>query len=245
MFLTVRTPTERWHALWAVMILVGGRALTASPGAVPEARSGRENTVVCKAGGPLCGIYCLYASMRFCGKQIDARDLVSPAYIGSYRGSSIKQLQDAAEDYGMYAFPVCQLTPAELRQLRHYQAILHVKSKAESRVYDHCILFLGADGTKARIFNPPERIRPREFRELVPLWDGTALILSPKPFDVTALRAHAENVFLARLAFVVSVVAALRAMRGTRIVKDAASENTTVSGPFSGEISVSTAAERS
>jgi hypothetical protein len=43
----------------------------------------------------------------------------------------------------------------------------------------------------------------------------------------------------------VSVVAALRAMRGTRIVKDAASENTTVSGPFSGEISVSTAAERS
>jgi hypothetical protein len=130
-----------------------------------------------RPSGAYCGAYCLYAVMRVADIDIDPKELLKPEYIGSAGGSSLAELKKAAEDYGMYAAVVGRLTTRELRQ-SPYPIILHVKSAADKKGYDHYELFLETKNGQARLYDPPEPVRVVPFYELAPRWDGTGLIVS-------------------------------------------------------------------
>ncbi len=135
---------------------------------------------------PHCGLYCLYSILKLSGQDVDFRDLVKPEYYGRLMGSSLAELNQGAKDYGLYAGVVSRLSTRALRDCP-YWAILHVRRNLESKEYDHYQLFLGTENGKAKLFNPPEGVKLVKFSDLAPLWDGYALFVSPRPFDVDAI----------------------------------------------------------
>ncbi len=135
---------------------------------------------------PHCGLYCLYSILKLSGQDLDFRDLVKPAYYGRLMGSSLAELNQGAKDYGLYAGVVTRLSTRALRDCP-YWAILHVRRNPEAKEYDHYQLFLGTENGRAKLFNPPEGVKLVQFSDLAPLWDGYALFVSPRPFNVDAI----------------------------------------------------------
>jgi len=135
---------------------------------------------------PHCGLYCIYSVLKLVGQDIDFRDLVKAEYYGRLMGSSLAELNRAAKDYGLHAGVVTRLSTRALRDCP-YQAILHVRRDAEAKEYDHYQLFLGTENGKAKLLDPPRDVKLVKFSELAPLWDGYALFVSPRPFEVDAI----------------------------------------------------------
>ena len=136
------------------------------------------------ASGRYCGIYCLYAVLRIYNIDVNCSELIDPNYIGSQKGSSVAELRKAAEDFGIVAKPMEKMGAFELKNLK-LPAVLHVKSQNSRRgEYSHYELFLGMQSGRARLYNPPERIRLVTVRYIMSRWDGVALLLSPKPISL-------------------------------------------------------------
>jgi len=144
--------------------------------------------------GPYCGLYCIYTVLKLVGQEADFQDLVKPEYMGSRKGSSLRELKKAVEDNGLYAIHVNKLTSRELSR-SDYPIVLHVKSDVMSRAYDHFELFLGTKGDQARLFDPPYPVRLAPFRELAPRWDGNGLVISAEPIDLGSVLAPARRQF--------------------------------------------------
>jgi rhodanese-related sulfurtransferase/predicted double-glycine peptidase len=161
---------------------------------------------------PHCGLYCFYTIMKMTDKEIDFGELVKPEYLGSRKGSSLADLKKAAEDNGMYAVPVGNLTSQVLRNCP-YPVILHVKSNVTSREYDHYELFLGAKNNQVKIFNPPEPVKLVAFAELAPRWDGNGLIVSAEPIDLGAIFAPARKRFVVYAAIAIAAILVVRLAR--------------------------------
>ncbi len=134
-------------------------------------------TEVVNAANQYCGLNCLYTIMKMSGKQVEFSDLIKPEYIGSTKGSSLAEIKQAAEDNGLYAEAVKQLSGSVLKQCK-FPIILHIKSMEISEEYDHYVLFLGMKYGKAKIFDPPNPVKLVTFAELATLWDGNGLIVS-------------------------------------------------------------------
>jgi len=162
-----------------------------------------------KSSGGYCGIYCLYAAMRFLGLEADSNELIDPIYIGSVRGSSLAELKKAAESHGLYATPVARLSIKDLRQLS-LPVIIHTKSSPTARTYDHYELFLGRSREKALIYDPPSPPESVEFWTLAPRWDGTGLLVSNNPIHFSAVFAPARRRFILYAAIVTAIVLAIR-----------------------------------
>ena len=161
-----------------------------------------------KASGPYCGLNCLYTIMKLDGREVDFEDLIKPKYIGSYYGSSLNELKEAAEDYGLCAIIASKLTSKELSQ-SDYFFILHVKFEVESEQYDHYELLLGTENDQARIFDPPNPVRLVSFADLAPRWDGNGLIVSAEPIDLGAVFAPARKRFVLFATIVIAIILAL------------------------------------
>ena len=170
-------------------------------------KSTEKSAVKRKVSRSYCGITCLYTIMKLAGKEIDYQKLVKPEYIGSPKGSFLSELKKAAEDNGLYAVSVGQLTKRELRQCPHH-VILHVKPNTMDKEYNHYELFLGTENGKARLLDPPEPLKLVPFQELAPRWDGNGLIVSTKPIDLGAVLAHARKRFIiyASIALVIILI---------------------------------------
>ena len=156
-----------------------------------------------------CGIYCLYMTMKFFNVDIDPQELLKPEYIGSHKGSSLAELQKAAQDNGLYAVPVEKLTSRELRR-SPYPVILHVKSAADKKDYDHYELFLETQNGQARLCDPPGPVRLVPFYELAPRWDGTGLMVSKNPIDLGVVFAPARKRLLICSAISIAVILMVR-----------------------------------
>ena len=127
-----------------------------------------------------CGVHCLYAAARIEGRPIEFRDLVTEKYIRDTRGSSLADLVRAAEDHGLHARAVGDLTSRELRAAKH-PVILHVKYSDYSKGFDHYVLFAGADGDDALVLDPPKALQKVPFAELAARWDGVGLVVAASP----------------------------------------------------------------
>lgn len=162
-----------------------------------------------KSPDSYCGIYCLYTVMKLSDIDVDPQELLKPEYIGSPRGSSLAELKKAAEDNGMHAMPVGKLTTRELRQ-SPYHIILHVKSAADRKEYNHYELFLETRDGQAKLYDPPQPVRLVPFYELAPRWDGTGLIVSAEPIDLGTLFAPARKRFITYAAIAIAVILVVR-----------------------------------
>lgn len=173
-------PRNAWALLAAFLVLSSSaRAGTSTRNEM----AGRE--AVARWTGPYCGLLCVYASMRAGGIEEDMHELMKPEYVGDPKGSSLGELQRAAHDHHMNAVPLARLSSDTLRRCSHW-VILRVRSNPGSREYNHYELFLGVEGDKAVIYdppNPPERI---SFAELATLWSGEGLVVSASPIDLHA-----------------------------------------------------------
>ena len=107
---------------------------------------------------PFCGLYCIYAATRLLGKQVDFTDLLQSKYIGSLKGSSMSELEQAARDIGLFLEPIEKMSSVDLENCS-YHVILHVKSDIISKTYNHYVLFLGVENGKAKLLNPPEPVK--------------------------------------------------------------------------------------
>ena len=88
-----------------------------------------------------------------------------------------------------------------------------MRRHAKAREYDHYELFLGSEKGKAKLLNPPEPPQLVSFHELAALWDGNALFLSERPFNVDAiLGTNRKQLFVCAIAGI-AVIGALYAMR--------------------------------
>ena len=171
-----------------------------------------SNTLSLHQSTTYCGTYCLYAAMRMSGKRLDFGELVKPEYIGSTGGSSLAELKKAALDHGMYAQPLGNLSGRVLRTCRS-PVILHVKPSIDASRYNHYVLFLGTQNGKARIFNPPNPIKPMSFSELAALWDGNGIILSSQPIDLAKVFAPARNGFILLAFCIIGLVLLIHCIR--------------------------------
>jgi hypothetical protein len=162
-----------------------------------------------KSSGGYCGIYCLYASMKYFGVNIDHNELIKPEYIGSFKGSSLAELKKAAQDHGLYAVPVSRLSTKDLRGLT-LPVILHVKSSPTVKKYEHYELFLGSKQEKALIYDPPNLPEFVDFWTLAPIWDGSALLVSDKPINLNAVFSSSRLRFVGFTGIAIAGVFAVR-----------------------------------
>ena len=162
---------------------------------------------------PYCGIYCLHTAIKLAGKESEIADLIKPEYVGSRQGSSLGELRQAAEDQGLEALVVGELTRRELLASPH-SIILHVKASGQSKDYDHFQLFLGVKDGKARIFDPPNPTAEVAFRDLARRWGGTGLIVSDQPIDTGAIFGPTRKRVFFYSALVIVMVLLIRWIRG-------------------------------
>ena len=161
-----------------------------------------------KSSGPYCGVYCLYTVIKLNDQGFDFRELLKPEYISSRKGSTLAELKKAAEDNGLYIFPIGKLTSRELRCCP-YQIILHVKSDMNSKQYDHFELFIWTKDGQALLLDPPGPLRLVPFHELAPRWNGNGLIVSTEPIDLSSIFAPARKQLIVYSAVAIAFILAL------------------------------------
>jgi rhodanese-related sulfurtransferase len=139
--------------------------------------------------GPFCGLSCFYFAARACGRSVLFTDLFNNRYIDDPRGSSITNLQAAANDYQIYSFAVGNIDENFLLG-SSFPTILHVRSAADNFEFNHFILYLGEKAGMARVYDPltPSHLVP--FDELMARSDGLALVLSSTPISERTLMAR-------------------------------------------------------
>ena len=211
---SVRSSKKAPHCLWLMVfaIICGG---IVCPRAIAAENHNRDNGSLAKRPSPgaYCGLYCLYATMKMAGKEVEFQELVRPEYLGSRKGSSLIELKRAAEDNGLYAEVLNKLTTPVLAKCP-YPVVLHVKSDLQKKGYDHFELFMGTDSGQAKIFDPPEPVRTAPFHELAPRWDGSGLIVSQGPIDRRLVMAPARRRFIVYTTAGVGFILMVHLLRG-------------------------------
>jgi len=165
----------------------------------------KEKTVLTR---PFCGVYCIYAATKLSGKQVDFTDLLQSKYIGSPKGSSMSELEQAARDRGLLVEPIEKMSSVDLENCDHH-VILHVKSDIISKTYNHYELFLGVENGKAKLLNLPEPVKLVPFNELAPRWDGNGLVVSAEPIDLGSVFGPTRKRFIMYAAAAIAVILAL------------------------------------
>lgn len=137
-------------------------------------------------GDPYCGIYCVYATLRFYGRNVDMRSLIRPGFISSGRGSTLSDLASAASTHGLETAAMKNMSLGVLRRAQS-PVVLHVSDQSDK--YDHFVLFLGTSRGKAVLLDPMEGTTHWEWAKLTRKWDGNALIVSDRPVPVADMLA--------------------------------------------------------
>lgn len=145
-----------------------------------------------EVSGPYCGIYSLVACLNVYGITPNIEALLVPEYVGSFQGSSDKELIKAAEAQGLYGKTYSNLTWHELYKSES-PMILHFRSSFSDQKYNHWVAYFGVDHGKARVIDVPHELTTVSFAELMAKWDGTAIVISDKPIDSQMTYVSAFN----------------------------------------------------
>jgi rhodanese-related sulfurtransferase len=179
-----------------------------SVGPIGWARASAEAPRIETSGGPYCGVYSLYTAFQVLGhKSVRFEQLVDAKYVGSYSGSSLGELRQAAIDFGLKAQALEGLTASTLR-FSSYPVLLHVRRPGLNMPFAHWVLFLGVEDGQARIVDPPHGAQLMSFAELLSLWDGVGLIVAPQEAVLWPIRATAwlsQGILLLILVAVLSI----------------------------------------
>jgi rhodanese-related sulfurtransferase len=176
--------------------------------APPETQPSLPDLKDIVVSGPYCGIYSLIAILDTFGIHPNLEELLVPEFVGSYQGSSNKELEKAAEKYGLYAKTYSGLTWQELKASKS-PMILHFRSTSSSSDFNHWVAYLGVDGGKARIIDLPHRLTTIPFAELLAKWDSIAIEISQEPIKDDILSASYAN-YLSIILLLLGVLFALK-----------------------------------
>jgi rhodanese-related sulfurtransferase len=162
--------------------------------------------------GRMCGVQCLYASLRLSGIEMRLRDLVDARFIGSAQGSSLADLERGAAAHGAYAKAFYGLTIDDLIFCKN-AVILHTRFDPRSSRYDHYVLFLEANENGALVLDPPARLRQVTRSQLDSIWGGVGLVVAKEPIRGTSAFGAVTS---RRTVAVVSVAAVVWLLVGAR-----------------------------
>lgn len=110
--------------------------------------------------------------------------LVKPEYVSSSRGSSFKELANAASDSGLKAYAFRRLSVGHLCRLPP-PVVLHVAQQGSK--YNHFTLYLGRKDGCLRLLDPIDGVIDSSPAELAAYWDGHGLLLSRDAVNVQSL----------------------------------------------------------
>lgn len=129
------------------------------------------------ASQPYCGVYAIYGAAKAIGSDVEFQELVDPQFISSGRGSSVEDLQKAANHLGVRATPLFGLGRTTLFTASD-PLCLHVSRFGSEGTYNHWVLFLGIDGDDAMIHDGPGGVTRCSIESLLARWDGVALAIT-------------------------------------------------------------------
>jgi rhodanese-related sulfurtransferase len=156
-------------------ILLSALLLGGPPAAAPSILGGSVDGRVEDYGGVYCGIYCLQAALAAQGLPLPPMEsLQDRKYVSSFFGSSTADLVRAARDLGHQLHVFTGLSLGTLR-LAEGPIILHVRKEGFGNPYSHWMLFLGMDGEKARILDPPMGLELWDVGDVAAVWNGVGL----------------------------------------------------------------------
>jgi len=176
----------RQRSPWLLTITLGLVLMfPASPAAGSDGARGEDDPEKRLAPGPLCGIYCIHIAARAVGRDIDMATLINDKYIGDRTGSSIAELRRALADVGLYAAPMKNMQPDDLRNLK-IPAILYVRSDVGT-ILDHYVVYLGDVRGKAACLDPASGLHFVDYQLLPATWSGSAILVSDTLIDPTVV----------------------------------------------------------
>ncbi len=123
-------------------------------------------------------------------------------------GSTAADLARALDDVGLKAYENDFMTFEQLALLDR-PTILHVRTPVSKLRYGHWVLFLGLDGDKVRLYDPPDDVETVTVAELLSIWDGIGLVVADHPSAALIGVPFALSFF----AFVIGAVLAIWIMQ--------------------------------
>jgi rhodanese-related sulfurtransferase len=135
-----------------------------------------------------CGLYALAGAAEVLERELPLESLFQAKYVGSHDGSSLGELKQAAQDHGLHALPVENLSLSALRATG-LPAILHVRKSLGVTGYGHWVLFVPTVDGAGAIVDAPQSPQSLAEAQLTARWNGVALILSNAPVRLSAGRS--------------------------------------------------------
>lgn len=173
---------------WLTVLLFLHSTASADPSHAPHA-TGDQATDRSAETEPYCGISCLYAAMRACGRDSSMEALLKPEYISSTKGSSIADLLRAARDQSLHASALDGMTWSMLLDAKA-PIILYVKANPASANYDHYCVALGrGPGESIKLLDPPDSVEFANAAMLARRWSGRGIIIDTEPIAMTHVAA--------------------------------------------------------
>lgn len=147
--------------------------------------------------GRYCGVYSVYGALRAARVHHSAsiESLLHPRYVGGRTGSSPAELSQAVEDCGGHACISTDLSSDALRS-SPYPLILHVAADGQLPRYEHWTLFLGMEGSRARVLDAPHPPELLPVAELLRNWDGVGIVVSAERIDMSPLASPGRGSLL-------------------------------------------------
>jgi len=131
-------------------------------------------------GDVTCGVTAVYAAAKSLGVEANYDRLIHEEFISSRSGSTLGDLVRAAESLGLNSTPLRHLSGASLLRM-DVPLVLHVASYGQQDVYNHWVLFLGAENGMARLYDGGEQLDRFPLADLLARWDGVALAIHDSP----------------------------------------------------------------
>ena len=138
-----------------------------------------------------CGLYAVYGAALHEGLDPDFSLLLKPKYAGCSEGSSVRELEQAAQDLGLYALTFTQMTPSILRR-ESRPIVLHVRNTLEQAAPNHYVLFVGFRNKKYVVIDGGDRREWHE-AELLSRWASVGIIISRHAISPSATMASART----------------------------------------------------
>jgi rhodanese-related sulfurtransferase len=128
---------------------------------------------------PYCGLYCVQAAGHALNRPCAFDVLLDNAYLNAPFGSTAADLCRALVDIGLNGKVVGNMTTSQLR-MTNTPVILHVRAPGATG-YRHWILFLGFEGRRIQIYDPPRAVSSVTLEDLLSIWDGIGIVTSVPP----------------------------------------------------------------
>lgn len=157
------------RAIFAIVVLGAIPAVAETSGAPVAA-------VTWESPSHYCGLHCVYAVAQVHGVRFNFESLVDAKYLTGRDGSTAANLSSALSDVGLHGDERAFLTIDRLRFIDQ-PLILHVRSPGLGAQYRHWVLFLGFDGDRLRLYDPPRDLGNVTAAELLSIWDGAGIIV--------------------------------------------------------------------